>query len=87
MLGRFQHDVIALKPEAVIVWGFNNNVHRSDRAPIGQTLKRTRGKPSVHGCIWRNRRGLPRFLPRKSLDERLEGLNMWIGAILAKDGY
>lgn len=42
MLERFQHDVIALKPEAVIVWGFNNNVHGSDRALIGQTLKRMR---------------------------------------------
>ncbi len=42
MLERFQHDVIALKPEAVIVWGFNNDVHRSDRALTGQTLKRTR---------------------------------------------
>ena len=42
MLARFQRDVIALKPEAVMVWGFNNDVIRSDRARIDHTLRRTR---------------------------------------------
>ncbi len=41
MLARFEADVLALKPDAVIIWGFINDVFRSDQAQIGQTLKRT----------------------------------------------
>lgn len=42
ILARFQNDVIALKPNAVIVWGFSNDVHRSDRGRITHTLRRTK---------------------------------------------
>lgn len=42
MLARFENDVIALKPEAVIIWGFINDVFRSDRSDIDRTLRRTR---------------------------------------------
>ena len=42
MLARFEADVVALKPDAVIIWGFINDVFRSDRDRIDQTLRRTR---------------------------------------------
>jgi lysophospholipase L1-like esterase len=42
MLSRFEADVVALKPDAVIIWGFINDVFRSDRDRIDQTLIRTR---------------------------------------------
>lgn len=42
MLNRFETDVVALKPDAVIIWGFINDVFRNDRDQIDQTLKRVR---------------------------------------------
>jgi len=41
MLARFESDVLTLKPDAVIIWGFINDVFRSDSTAIDQTLKRT----------------------------------------------
>lgn len=41
MLARFQTDVIDAKPHAVIIWGFINDIFRSDRERIDQTLTRT----------------------------------------------
>lgn len=42
MLARFESDVLALKPDVVIIWGFINDVFRSDQLQIEQTLRRTR---------------------------------------------
>lgn len=42
MLERFGPDVVALKPDAVIIWGFINDVFRSNPSEIERTLKRTR---------------------------------------------
>jgi len=42
MLARFETDVVALKPDAVIIWGFINDVFRNDRDRMDQTLKRAR---------------------------------------------
>jgi lysophospholipase L1-like esterase len=42
MLARFETDVVALKPDAVIIWGFINDVFRNDRDRIDQTLNRAR---------------------------------------------
>ena len=42
MLARFETDVVALKPDAVIIWGFINDIFRSDPVHMDQTLARTR---------------------------------------------
>lgn len=42
MLARFETDVVSIKPDAVIIWGFINDVFRNDRDRIDQTLKRAR---------------------------------------------
>lgn len=39
---RFDTDALALKPDAVIIWGFINDVFRSDRTRIDERLARTR---------------------------------------------
>jgi lysophospholipase L1-like esterase len=39
---RFAGDVIALKPHGVIIWGFINDIFRSDRARLTERLQRTR---------------------------------------------
>ena len=40
MLARFDADVLAVKPRAVVIWGFINDIFRSDRDRIEQTLAR-----------------------------------------------
>lgn len=42
MLARFETDVVAHKPDAVIIWGFINDVFRNDRNRMEETLKHTR---------------------------------------------
>lgn len=42
MLARFDRDVVALRPTHVIIWGFINDIHRSERNTIDATLERTR---------------------------------------------
>lgn len=40
MLARFDTDVVAAKPRAVILWGFINDIFRSPRASIDETVAR-----------------------------------------------
>ena len=42
MLVRFDRDVVSLGPTYVIIWGFINDIHRSERNTIGATLERAR---------------------------------------------
>ncbi len=42
MLVRFDRDVVSLGPTYVIIWGFINDIHRSERNTIAATLERTR---------------------------------------------
>jgi lysophospholipase L1-like esterase len=42
LLARLEKDALQLKPDAVIIWGFINDVFRSDRSGIDHTLRRTR---------------------------------------------
>lgn len=42
MLARFETDVVTLKPNAVLIWGFINDIFRGDVAQIDQIVKRTR---------------------------------------------
>ena len=90
MLERFQDDVIALKPEAVIVWGFNNDVYRSERALIDQTLKRTKTSLLSMAQLAKQA-GITPILATdifiRGQDEWLEVFKAWIGTILAKDSY
>jgi lysophospholipase L1-like esterase len=39
---RFERDVLALEPRSVIIWGYINDIHRSERARIEQTKERVR---------------------------------------------
>jgi lysophospholipase L1-like esterase len=39
---RFERDVLALQPRSVIIWGYINDIHRSDRADMERTKERAR---------------------------------------------
>ncbi|MGA6826472.1 GDSL-type esterase/lipase family protein [Nitrospira sp. NS4] len=90
MLARFESDVCALNPDAVIIWGFINDVFRSDRSQIDQTLRRTR--ESIIAMVELARRtGITPVLAtevtirgKAGWSERFESM---IGRILGKSSY
>lgn len=90
MLARFERDVVALKPDAVIIWGFINDIFRSDRAQIDPTLKRTRD--SIRAMVEMARKaGVTPILAtevtirgKAGWSEALESL---IGRMLGKPSY
>lgn len=42
LLARFDADIVAVRPRAVIIWGFINDIFRTERSRVGQTLEQTR---------------------------------------------
>lgn len=90
MLARFEGDVSGLKPDAVIVWGFINDVFRSDRAQIDQTLRRTR--ESILAMVeLAKKSGISPILATevtiRTKDGWLEAFQSMVGRILGKSSY
>ena len=90
MLARFEGDVSGLKPDAVIIWGFINDVFRSDRAQIDQTLRRTR-ESMLAMVELAKKSGISPILATevtiRTKDGWLEALESMIGRILGKSSY
>jgi lysophospholipase L1-like esterase len=90
MLARFEGDVSGLKPDAVIIWGFINDVFRSDRAQIDQTLRRTR-ESMLAMVELAKKSGISPILATevtiRTKDGWLEALESLIGRILGKSSY
>jgi lysophospholipase L1-like esterase len=90
LLDRFDADVVALRPRAVIIWGFINDIFRSDRQKIDATLQRTRD--SVVAMVRKARaQGIEPILatevtirPPASWSETLAS---WVGWALGKESY
>ncbi|MDP1946758.1 MAG: GDSL-type esterase/lipase family protein [Nitrospirota bacterium] len=90
MLARFEGDVLGLKPDAVIIWGFINDVFRSDRAQIDLTLRRTR--ESILAMLeLAKKSGIEPILATemtiRSKDGWVEAFESMIGKILGKASY
>lgn len=90
MLARFEVDVVSLKPDAVIIWGFINDVFRSDRAQIDLTLRRTR--ESILAMVeLAKKSGVTPILATevtiRSKDGWQEAFESMIGRILGKSSY
>ena len=90
MLERYDRDVLPEKPQAVILWGYINDIFRSDRD--GVAAAKDRAKDSFREMIRRSvENGVEPILatevtirPRKGFKEAVSGL---IGGMLGKEGY
>jgi lysophospholipase L1-like esterase len=90
MLARFETDVIGLKPDVVIIWGFINDVFRSDRAQIDQTLRRTR--ESIVAMVELSRKAgvtpvLATEVTIRSKHGWVEAAQTMVGRLLGKSSY
>lgn len=90
MLARFDRDVTAQAPRAVIIWGFINDIFRSTPEAVEKKLVRSR--ENINAMIDKAQsKGITPILAtevtlpvRDSWSERVAG---WIGALRGKQGY
>jgi len=90
MLARFESDVIALNPDAVVIWGFINDIFRSDQVKIDQTLIRSR--ESMRAMVELAKKS--GITPILATEVTIRGKEGWretvealIGSLLGKSSY
>lgn len=90
MLARFETDVVALKPDAVIIWGFINDVFRNDRDRMEQTLKRTRESLAAMAESARKAGIRPILATEVTIRTKAgigETVSAFVGSLLGKESY
>lgn len=90
MLARFETDVAALKPDAVLIWGFINDIFRSDQAKLQETLGRTR--KSMQAMVDSAKKS--GIVPILATEVTIRGRDGWketigdlVGSLLGKASY
>lgn len=90
MLSRFQKDVVSVRPKAVLIWGFINDVFRAPRDQIETTLGQTRGN-IIAMINLATRAGIKPILATEVTITNPAGaretLARWVGALRGKQGY
>lgn len=90
MLERFQDDVLALKPKAVVIWGFINDVHRTKRDGIDAAMAKARESIAEMARLARAN-GIEPILATevtiRGKDDLRSTLAGWAGAVLGKTSY
>jgi uncharacterized SAM-binding protein YcdF (DUF218 family)/lysophospholipase L1-like esterase len=90
LLERFDRDVVALKPRAVIIWGFINDIHGAEHSAVGNAL--ARAQQSMLAMIDRARAsGIEPILATEvTIRGRLtlqEDVASFVGRLLGKESY
>jgi len=90
MLARFDRDVLAHRPRAVILWGFINDIHRAPKDRIDQAV--TRARESFVTMIARARAAgiepiLATELTVRPVDSWSETVGAWVGWAMGKESY
>jgi uncharacterized SAM-binding protein YcdF (DUF218 family)/lysophospholipase L1-like esterase len=87
---RFERDVVAEKPRAVIIWGFINDVFRADRSKVGESLQRARASIEAMVAAARANGIEPILATEVTMGPRLEWSEWfagWVGWTLGKTSY
>jgi lysophospholipase L1-like esterase len=90
MLARFDRDVVAQHPRAVILWGFINDIHRAPRDRIDQAVERARA--SFVAMIAKARAAgiepiVATELTIRPVDSWSETMGGWLGWAMGKESY
>jgi uncharacterized SAM-binding protein YcdF (DUF218 family)/lysophospholipase L1-like esterase len=87
---RFDRDVVAEKPRAVVIWGFINDVFRADRAKVGESLQRARASIEAMVAAARANGIEPILATEVTMGPRLEWSEWfagWVGWARGKTSY
>ena len=90
MLARFNRDVLGERPDAVVIWGFINDIFRSERDGISSKLERTRGNISEMVEMARANGIKPILATEVTIREKnglKEAVLSWMGRVMGKEGY
>jgi lysophospholipase L1-like esterase len=90
MLSRFQKEVLLLKPTAVIIWGFINDIHRSKRENIDAAISRAKKSFEEMVTLSKENGIIPILATEVTIrhkDSWSETLAGWIGSLLGKKSY
>ena len=90
MLARFEEDVVALNPETVIIWGFINDIFRSDRGQMDVTVEQAKRNFEKMVELAREagiRPILATEVTVRARDSWKEKLAALIGELLGKESY
>jgi len=90
MLSRFHEDVISVKPKAVIIWGFINDIHRSKREKISLAIERVKKSYIEMVKIAKDNKIVPILATEVTIrakDSWSETLASWAGGLLGKKSY
>jgi uncharacterized SAM-binding protein YcdF (DUF218 family)/lysophospholipase L1-like esterase len=90
MLARFDRDVVAERPRAVILWGFINDIHRAPKDRIGAAV--TRARDSFVQMIAKARAaGIEPIVATevtiRPIDSWSETVGAWVGWATGKTSY
>jgi len=90
VLARFERDVLALEPRSVIIWGYINDIHRSERAAIEQTKERAR-QSFIEMIDLAHANGIEPIVATevtiRNMDTWKELIAAMIGRLLGKESY
>jgi len=90
MLARFDDDVTALQPRAVILWGYINDIHRSEPGKLEQTKDRARESFEEMVALAR-RNGIEPILATevtiRGRDSWSESLAGFFAGLMGKESY
>ncbi|TFH33576.1 MAG: hypothetical protein E4G97_00010 [Deltaproteobacteria bacterium] len=90
MLARFKRDVLDERPDVVIIWGFINDIFRSNREGIDPTLERTCGNITKMADLARANGIKPVIATEVTIRGRSgvkETIASWIGRIKGGESY
>jgi len=90
MLARFKRDVLDERPDVVIIWGFINDIFRSNREGIDPALERTRGNITKMVDLARANGIKPVIATEVTIRGRSgvkETIASWIGRIKGGESY
>lgn len=90
MLARFETDVVALKPDVVLIWGFINDIFRGNQDKIEEALARTKESFTAMVELAKKARIVPILATEVTVREKegwKEGMAALVGKMLGKESY
>jgi len=90
VLKRFHRDVIALQPDKVLIWGFINDIHRSKRENIHNTLNTIKNNISSMVNLATQSNITPILTTEVTLkgpDGFMDSLKAFVGGLMGKQSY